>query len=63
MDVDPDKASYFLSRATIHRGSGKEMSRWRKILFITLTHNAANAADYFSLPVERTVVMGTQIEL
>ena len=63
IDIDPDQASYFLSRATIQAGQGDEMSRWRKQLFITLTHNAANPADYFSLPGDRTVVMGTHIEL
>jgi hypothetical protein len=28
-----------------------------------LAHNAANPAAYFHLPVERTVVMGSRIEL
>jgi KUP system potassium uptake protein len=63
VDLDPDQASYFLSRATIERGAGKEMASWRKLVFITLTHNAASPADYFNLPGERTVMMGTRIAL
>jgi KUP system potassium uptake protein len=39
------------------------MSAWRKRLFIGLSHNAANPAASFHLPVERTVVMGSRIEL
>ena len=39
------------------------MSAWRKGLFIWLAHNAANPATAFHLPVDRTVVMGSRIEL
>jgi KUP system potassium uptake protein len=63
IDVDASDASYFLSRGTVTRGGPGDMSRWRKALFVILTHNAANPADYFALPVDRTVVMGTHIEL
>jgi KUP system potassium uptake protein len=36
---------------------------WRKRLFIALSHNAASPADYFRLPVDRTVVMGSRVDL
>ena len=32
-------------------------------LFVTLAHNAANPAEYFGLPTDRTVVMGTQVDV
>ena len=63
LDFDPDTASYFLSRMTIERGRQPGMSGWRKRMFIGLSHNAANPAAYFCLPVDRTVVMGSRIEL
>ncbi len=63
LDIDPDTASYFLSRMTIERGHQSGMSGWRKRLFIGLSHNAANPAAYFCLPVDRTVIMGSRIEL
>ncbi len=63
LDIDPDTASYFLSRMTIERGRGPGMSAWRKRMFIGLSHNAANPAAYFCLPVDRTVIMGSRIEL
>ncbi len=37
------------------------MSRWRKHLFIALSHNASSQLDYLRLPIERTVVMGSQV--
>ena len=63
LDIDPDEASYFLSRMTIERGPQRGMSGWRKRMFIGLSHNAANPAAYFGLPVDRTVIMGSRIEL
>jgi len=63
LDLDPSRASYFLSHITIERSRRAGMRSWRKRLFIGLSHNAASPAAYFRLPVDRTVVMGTRIEL
>ena len=63
VEVDPDTAYYFLSRITMQRGSGREMSRWRKRLFLALAHNAASPIEYFRLPADRTVAMGATVVL
>jgi KUP system potassium uptake protein len=63
LDIDTDEASYFLSRITIERGDEPGMSTWRKRLFIGLSHNAATPSAYFCLPDDRTVVMGSRVEL
>ncbi len=63
LEFNPDEAFYFLSRITIERGNAPGMATWRKRLFIGLAHNAASPAVYFRLPEERTVVMGSRIEL
>jgi KUP system potassium uptake protein len=63
LEVDPDTAFYFLSRITIEPGQAGDMPTWQKRLFIGMVHNAASPAAYFRLPVDRTVVMGTRIEL
>jgi KUP system potassium uptake protein len=65
LEVDPDSAFYYLSRVSIEVGREKEkgLPRWQKMLFIGLAHNAASPAVYFRLPVERTVVMGTRVDL
>jgi KUP system potassium uptake protein len=62
-DIDPDTATYFLSRLSIRRGAAPGLARWRKRLFIALAHNAANPAERFGLPTDRTVIMGAHVEL
>jgi KUP system potassium uptake protein len=62
-DVDCDRVSYFLSRITIVPVGGDDMAMWRKRLFIAIARNAANPVPYFSLPDERTIVVGEHIEL
>jgi KUP system potassium uptake protein len=63
LDFEPDELSYFLSRINIERGPSPVMAPWRKRLFIGLAHNAATPAAYFKLPDNRTVVMGSRVEL
>jgi KUP system potassium uptake protein len=63
LEVDPNTAYYFLSRISVQRGPGREMSRWRKRLFLGLAHNAASPIEYFRLPEDRTVAMGAAVVL
>ncbi len=58
-----DKLSYFVSRIELVQGHAPGMSRWRKRLFIATSRITADAAEYFGLPRERTVIMGSRIEL
>jgi KUP system potassium uptake protein len=60
--LDVEHASFFLSRMTIQPTSERNMSRWRKKLFVAMARNAASPVDYFALPVERTVTMGSYVE-
>ena len=57
------EASFFLSRGAIRRTRAKGMTQWRKILFLRLAHNAADPAAYFGLPIDRTVTMGSPVEV
>jgi KUP system potassium uptake protein len=56
-------ASFFLSRGALRRTKAKGMAPWRKILFLRLAHNAADPAAYFGLPVDRTVTMGSPVDV
>ncbi|HET8599081.1 MAG TPA: potassium transporter Kup [Segeticoccus sp.] len=60
---DSPDVSYFVSRGAVRRTSAPGMPRWRKSLFLTLAHNAANPAAYFALPPDRTVTMGSDVDL
>ncbi len=67
LKMDPDemkKASYFVSRGGIRpTQKGKNMVAWRKRLFVGIAHNAADPAARFNLPPERTVTMGSDVEI
>jgi KUP system potassium uptake protein len=59
--IDIDGASYFLSKIDLYPGEGPTMARWRKRLFIATSYITADAAEYFALPRDRTVIMGSRI--
>src|SRR6516164_1367693 len=61
--VHGDRLSYFISRIELVQGHAPGMSRWRKRLFIATSRITADAAEAFRLPRERTVIMGSRIEL
>ncbi len=66
LDIAPEamaEASYFISRGAIRRTRRGGMVRWRKGLFVTLAHNAADPAARFALPSERTVTMGSDVDI
>ena len=61
--LDVPRASFFLSRGPIRRTRAPVMAQWRKILFLALARNAADPTAYFGLPVDRTVTMGSQVDV
>jgi len=61
--LDDGRLSYFLSRIELHPGNTPGMSRWRKRLFLATSRITADAAEYFQLPRDRTVIMGSRIDL
>ncbi|MFF0146915.1 KUP system potassium uptake protein [Amycolatopsis sulphurea] len=61
--LDLEGASYFLSKIELRRGPEPTMAGWRKRLFIATSYITADAAEHFALPRDRTVVMGSHIEV
>lgn len=65
LQVDPEQLSYFLSREKLVPGS-KEKGWIRKLrdsLFATLARNAGSVTDYFNIPANRVVELGTRVEI
>jgi KUP system potassium uptake protein len=56
-------ASYFLSKLELRKGTAPTMAPWRKRLFIATSYITADAAEYFGLPPDRTVIMGSRIDI
>ncbi|MCE7004419.1 potassium transporter Kup [Kibdelosporangium philippinense] len=61
--VQLEQASYFLSKIELQRGDAPTMAPWRKRLFIATSYIAADAAEHFALPRDRTVIMGSHIDV
>jgi KUP system potassium uptake protein len=60
-NLDLEHASYFISRMTISPTGSSGMSHWRKALFVFMARNSSSPLEQFRLPVERTVMMGSQV--
>jgi KUP system potassium uptake protein len=62
--TSPDgKLSYFVSRIELVPGDDPGMSQWRQRLFIATSRITADAPESLRLPRDRTVSMGSRIEL
>ena len=55
--------SFFLSRETLIPSVAPGMALWREKLFATLSRNAAAATEFFQIPTNRVVELGTQVEI
>jgi KUP system potassium uptake protein len=60
--VDAKHASFYLSSVRLIPGDQPGMSHWRKRVFLVIALIAAEPADYFKLPSDRTVTLGSEIE-
>ena len=61
--IKPLETSYFLGRETILLARVSAWPRWRRELFSWMSRNSLNAAAFFSLPPNRVVELGMQVEI
>src|SRR5205085_2126411 len=59
----PNETSYYLGRERLLPTGEAPMARWRKKLFVIMSRNARSATEFFAIPPNRVVELGTQIEL
>jgi KUP system potassium uptake protein len=57
------KTSFFLSRQTLIASSKPGMAIWREKLFAWMLRNAESAMEFFKLPTNRVVELGSQVEI
>ena len=60
---DMMQASFFLSRQTLIASKKPGMALWREKLFAWMLRNAATAMEFFKLPTNRVVELGSQVEI
>ncbi len=63
MEFNTLETSFFVSRETVIPTPGDGMALWRERLFATMTRNAGNIVDYFHIPSNRVIELGTQVEI
>jgi KUP system potassium uptake protein len=55
--------TFFLGRETLIPTPRPGMSIWREKLFVAMSRNASRAMDFFRIPTDRVIELGTQVEL
>jgi KUP system potassium uptake protein len=63
LQFDIMSTSFFLSRRALRPAPRSGMPRWQDRLFITLARSANDATDYFQIPTDRVVEVGTQVTI
>jgi KUP system potassium uptake protein len=57
------ETSFFVSRESLIATGAPGMAKWRERLFVSMSKNATKASDYFGIPTNRVVELGTQVEI
>ena len=57
------ETSFFVSRETVIATGAPGMAKWRERLFVSMSKNATKASDFFGIPTNRVVELGTQVEI
>jgi KUP system potassium uptake protein len=60
---DPEQTTYFARRTSVVSTGNAKMAGWRKRLYSMLARNSSDATRSFSLPPDRVVDFGAQVEL
>ena len=63
LHVSAFETSFFLSRETVVSTPGTGMASWRERVFAAMTRNARSAAEYFRLPDNTVVELGTRVQI
>jgi KUP system potassium uptake protein len=61
LNIDIGATSFFLSRRSLRTTLKSELPRWQERLFIWLAGRAEDATEYFRIPSDRVVEVGTQV--
>ena len=57
------ETSFFIARQTVIPVAGGRMPLWGDVLFASMSRNARDAAEYYKLPANRVIELGTQVEI
>ena len=65
LEFEPMETSFFLSRQLIvpTAGEGAGMAFWRERMFAAMARNSENITDYFNIPANRVIELGTRVQI
>ncbi|MCS0582919.1 potassium transporter Kup [Massilia pinisoli] len=63
LEFEMMETSFFIARQTVISVPGQGMMPWREHLFVAMQRNARTAADYYQIPSNRVIELGTQVEI
>ncbi|MDH4478156.1 MAG: potassium transporter Kup [Verrucomicrobiaceae bacterium] len=63
LEVEAERATFFLGREIIIPSANPGMARWRESLFSFSSKIAQQPATYFQIPVGRVIELGQQVEI
>lgn len=63
VSIDAFTTSYFLSRETIISGHGGAMAKWRDDLFVFMSRNSGSAVDFFNIPSNSVIELGSRVHI
>ena len=63
LEVDEFTTSYFLSREVVVPTRGDGMAHWRERLFAAMTRNAGSVVEFFRLPNNSVIELGTRVQI
>ena len=63
MTFDMMSTTFYLARETVVRTTKSSFTPWRAHVFRLMSKNATSATDFFKLPANRVVELGTQIAI
>ncbi len=64
LQLEPMETSFFLSRQKIvPTEGGAGVALWRDRVFAAMARNAGNVTDYFNIPANRVIELGTRVQI
>jgi KUP system potassium uptake protein len=65
LQIEPMDVSYFMSREMIVPAVGAKSlpARWRDRIFSAMARNAGSVTDFFNIPTNQVVELGTRVEI
>lgn len=63
LEFEMMETSFFIARQTVVANPTRGMALWRERIFVTMSRHARGAADYYQIPSNRVIELGTKVEI